>query len=172
VVCAVLDGKVIGISTWNMPVGLSKKETWGGHLYRKAIGIKDRIDDWLFPKFWLHKKRFADLMSIQTAVGKKLLGPSGTDGVWELYSLAILPEFQRQGVGAALVDWGMDQAQRTGTSFYVIASPLGKGLYEKKGFSVLDELHMKDGEWNINEWFYLWKPEVAGDGDKLEQGKC
>jgi len=171
-VCAVLNGKVIGYSTWIKPINLAKKQSWMQCLCRRALEVKDRMADRMFPTFWIDKERVTELEKTQKAMNDRYFGADGTDYCWELLELAILPDFQRQGVGGTLVEWGKEEAQKTGTGVCLYASRLGKGLYEKKGFTVLDKLHLEEGDSYLNEWLMVWKPEVAEDGDKSEQGKC
>lgn len=48
--------------------------------------------------------------------------------------LAVLPEWQRMGVGRRLLQWGLRQADERGVECWIDASPFGKGLYEKMGW--------------------------------------
>jgi len=51
-----------------------------------------------------------------------------------LSTLAVLPEYQRKGVGSKLMAWGLQRADDLGFNVFVEASPMGRGLYEKSGF--------------------------------------
>lgn len=48
--------------------------------------------------------------------------------------LAVDPEYQRRGVGGALVGWGVREADELGVGAVVESSIPGRGLYEKNGF--------------------------------------
>ncbi|CAJ2506491.1 Uu.00g006210.m01.CDS01 [Anthostomella pinea] len=57
--------------------------------------------------------------------------------------LAIDPEYQRRGVGVALVRWGTDKADELGVEAVVESSVYGKGLYEKNGFVFVKDVEVK-----------------------------
>ena len=48
--------------------------------------------------------------------------------------LGVNEKYARQGVGAMLVTYGCDLADRAGVECYVDGSPGGKKLYERHGF--------------------------------------
>ncbi|KAL2165985.1 hypothetical protein VTG60DRAFT_3475 [Thermothelomyces hinnuleus] len=55
--------------------------------------------------------------------------------------LACTPAFQRRGAGSALMEWGVNLADRLGLPSRLEASPVGYGLYKKFGYedmAVLD----------------------------------
>ena len=54
--------------------------------------------------------------------------------LWYLSTLAVLPEYQRRGIGRQLVTWGVQQGEKEGVPIALEASPDGKRLYEKCGF--------------------------------------
>lgn len=47
------------------------------------------------------------------------------------------PSYQRQGAGKLMMDWGCGLADHLGLPAWVEASPEGRGLYEKKGFKLV-----------------------------------
>lgn len=59
----------------------------------------------------------------------------GTAAYLYLKILAVDPEYQRQGVGSVLLDWGMDIADRVGIQSYLEASEVGRALYRRYGFA-------------------------------------
>ncbi|RYO97405.1 hypothetical protein DL765_011249 [Monosporascus sp. GIB2] len=61
--------------------------------------------------------------------------------------LTVLPEFRRQGVGAMMVNWGINAATEKGWPATVCASPLGKLLYAHLKFGVIGtEVIQAEGE--------------------------
>lgn len=46
-----------------------------------------------------------------------------------------------------LLQWGAAEADRLGLESYLEASPEGKPLYEKSGYSVIDTLTMDFSQW-------------------------
>ena len=51
-----------------------------------------------------------------------------------LMVLATRPEYQRFGIGSALVEWGKQRAREQGLTVTLFSSPQGLGLYQKQGF--------------------------------------
>ncbi|KAI9700956.1 MAG: hypothetical protein M1820_006601 [Bogoriella megaspora] len=61
--------------------------------------------------------------------------------------LAVDPDYHRQGVGAALVEWGTKAADERGIEAVVEATHVGRRLYEKNDFStVIEEMVFDVGE--------------------------
>ncbi|KAF2089723.1 acyl-CoA N-acyltransferase [Saccharata proteae CBS 121410] len=57
--------------------------------------------------------------------------------VWYLAGLATSPLFQRKGIGAQMLQWGIDQSERDGLPIYLEATPAGEPLYRKMGFETV-----------------------------------
>ena len=51
-----------------------------------------------------------------------------------LNSLTVDKQHQRKGIGRRLVQWGLEEAKRSGEGVWLIAGPEGAGLYEAMGF--------------------------------------
>lgn len=62
--------------------------------------------------------------------------------------LCVHREAQRQGVGAALVQWGLDRSKEEGLPAYLEASPAGFPLYQKLGFDKIDTMIVKAEDWH------------------------
>lgn len=56
-----------------------------------------------------------------------------------LQVLAVLPDYQRQGIGAALVSDGLEDADHLHLPAWLEASRQGYGLYRKMGFAEVDQ---------------------------------
>ncbi|KAJ9138985.1 Acyl-CoA N-acyltransferase [Coniochaeta hoffmannii] len=56
---------------------------------------------------------------------------------WFLELIATKKAYQRKGLGARLVQWGVDEAGRDGWECYLDSTPQGKRLYQKFGFRTL-----------------------------------
>ena len=50
------------------------------------------------------------------------------------------PSQRGKGAAQLLIRWGMEQAERTGSSAYLEAGVLGKPIYDKMGFRQVGEL--------------------------------
>jgi len=57
--------------------------------------------------------------------------------------LCVHREAQRQGVGAALVEWGLNRCIEERLPAYLEASTAGYPLYQKLGFSKIDTMIVK-----------------------------
>jgi predicted N-acetyltransferase YhbS len=62
--------------------------------------------------------------------------------------LCVHREAQRQGVGAALVQWGLDRSVEEKLPAYLEASTAGFPLYQKLGFKKIDTMIVKAEKWN------------------------
>ncbi len=72
-------------------------------------------------------------------------GAGSTVGIW---TMSTPPEKQRQGAGrAVLVAAIQDHLRRGAETFYLIATPAGKPLYDSLGFRTVDELSI----WLVGE---------------------
>ena len=78
---------------------------------------------------------------------------------WFLKLLIIDPPYQRKGLGKILLNWGLDRAKIEASRAYLESSPMGKSLYERCGFKVvqidrLDEQRARKGyvEWPVMLW--------------------
>jgi GNAT superfamily N-acetyltransferase len=66
---------------------------------------------------------------------------------WYLELIATRKAYQRRGLGARLVRWGMDRADEEGWDCYLDSTPEGKRLYEKLGFKTLYTTDFPDVEY-------------------------
>ena len=53
---------------------------------------------------------------------------------WGINELAVAPDFQRQGIGMRLLQWGMSRARADKIPVTLSSTPVGVRLYEKAGF--------------------------------------
>ncbi|KAL6234524.1 acyl-CoA N-acyltransferase [Aspergillus navahoensis] len=61
--------------------------------------------------------------------------------------LATLPEYQGNGVGKALLRWGMEQADRQQRRIYLEATREGYPVYEKCGWRGVERIEIDYGRW-------------------------
>ena len=161
VVCAIMDRKVVGYVVWTMPKKLWRNETLAELIYRKVVKYKDALEDWLFPSFWYDQGRRDQFHKAQEDCMEKFLGPGSIDEMWYLKVLTVHPEYQRGGVGAALIDWGLEHARERGEKAYLEATSFGKGLYLKKGFTTVGELSLGAKADELSLACMLWDPAAA-----------
>jgi predicted N-acetyltransferase YhbS len=64
-----------------------------------------------------------------------------------LWLLTTHPDFRRQGAGTRLCNWGLEEARKKGWMLTVVASAMGKSLYEHLGYKLVGTLKIQaDGE--------------------------
>ncbi|KAB2575427.1 Puromycin N-acetyltransferase [Lasiodiplodia theobromae] len=81
---------------------------------------------------------------------------------WYLATLSCHPDYQGKGLGAALVKWGLEQAEKDGVPVYLEATPSGKFLYAKLGFETVIEYDMARYVPEGVKYVFscmLWKPK-------------
>jgi GNAT superfamily N-acetyltransferase len=158
VVTALIDGVVVGCAYWQTPKYLWRSETLMELLYRKTIQTKDKLEDWLYPPVWYRPGTREEFHHAQEDKMIEYLGENGIGDMWYLKVLCISPDYQRKGIGAALLDWGLDRARVRGEKVYLEASEFGKGLYLKKGFKEIGAVVVGNGATILP--CMLWDPET------------
>lgn len=73
---------------------------------------------------------------------------SSTEGHWYIDAIAIVPNFQRRGVGEAALRDVMDEAGRTPIRLSVLLTNRARGLYRRLGFRVIGG----DRQRELMEW--------------------
>ena len=61
--------------------------------------------------------------------------------------LAVDPAYQKQGIGSALVEWGVKKADRMGVEAVVESSVFEEGLYERYDFVYVKDIVCHPGSW-------------------------
>ena len=59
------------------------------------------------------------------------------EGCW------VISEYRRRGAGTLLLQWGLERADRLGLETFLESTEIGRPLYAKNGFTVLNEIHWK-----------------------------
>ena len=76
---------------------------------------------------------------------------------WELGGLMVAVERQRQGIGAMLLRWGLEQAEAEGVPCCVQSSEVGVGFYEKAGFKAFEVLLFEGTDIRMPRM--IWEPK-------------
>ena len=94
--------------------------------------------------------------------------------------MCVYPEFQRRGVGRALMDWGLAKIDSLGLESFIEATDSGKGLYAKCGYQFVKNVSVNvdrpdpSAEWKkLSEqlmpigYTAMWRPEegIWRDGE-------
>ena len=88
----------------------------------------------------------------------------------ELTYLAVDPQYQKQGAGSLIVEWGLRRCDEEGCPAYLESTMDAVGFYEKKGFKAVGKLAMdiggilRDGEHGVGDQIYrelgmVYRPE-------------
>ncbi|RDW94722.1 hypothetical protein BP5796_00485 [Coleophoma crateriformis] len=94
--------------------------------------------------------------------------PGSGEKCMVLAAIVIAPEYQRKGVGSALIGWGTKKADEMGVSSWVSSSDAGWRAFKSQGFEVMGELRVdldefaEDGTRNLDavdgRWgMYVWR---------------
>ncbi|KAB8339212.1 hypothetical protein FH972_022146 [Carpinus fangiana] len=73
---------------------------------------------------------------------------------WHLNILATRPGHERKGAGRMLLKWGTDKADKDGLDTFLDATPVGRTLYEKFGFSVVREQDLDLSPYGVPEVYH------------------
>ncbi|KAI1778783.1 hypothetical protein F4818DRAFT_402461 [Hypoxylon cercidicola] len=77
----------------------------------------------------------------------RVINESHNKGVYVLELLAVHPDYQRLGAGAALVKWGTKTADEQGLKAVVEGTPVARRLYEQCGLHTeIEEMHFDIGD--------------------------
>jgi len=158
-VTALYHDQVAGIAVWEAPRSHWRRESLSQLVYRKAIEHLDAMTDWLYPKAGVRADRRKLIRTLRMEHAAKHLGQGNVQDAWYLKTLAVLPKFQRRGVGTALIKWGMEKARVNGEKLYVDASYVGKPLYLKLGFIEVGGFLVGDSGVRVTNM--LWDPNYA-----------
>jgi GNAT superfamily N-acetyltransferase len=170
VVTALVDGQPAGIALWSPPKRLWRSETLAELIYRKALERKDVIEDWLYPSTWIKGERYQRLKKEQADCADKYLGDGKIHEMWYLHVLVVHPQFQRKGVGATLLDWGLNHARSRREKVYLESTVFGEGLYRRKGFKEVGFLFLGEND-EIQMPCMLWDPATAPSQSEIASQK-
>lgn len=109
----------------------------------------------------LYLARRKMIMQQQTDSVKKFLDSHKEDverGYRTLYFLGTLPEYERKGLGSALLKQGLREAKQDEITVLLGATPAGKPLYERNGFEILSvETKGEEGVCTWQECIMGWR---------------
>ncbi|KAL5337475.1 acyl-CoA N-acyltransferase [Aspergillus crustosus] len=132
------SGKIIGAARWIVVVE--------DEVVRESVGdaVEGSLELAAFPEMDLRVARGFYEMAVRGKRGVLEVGDTRSTATAggevilrrrvELETLFVHPEFQGQGVGKALLQWGIDEAERLGFVVYLEATEAGRPLYERFGF--------------------------------------
>ena len=147
--------KIVGFASWTSCIGrtgseeekvrLGTKEGWAQEEREKAEKKGDEEKEMFGPngrhgngKLWEDMFVKGDEYQARLANGRDYM---------KLSTLAVLPQYQRRGIGVMLLEDGLKRADEAGLQTVLGASPAGLGLYKK--YSFVEQIVM-----DLNLWEY------------------
>ncbi|KAI0597492.1 acyl-CoA N-acyltransferase [Biscogniauxia sp. FL1348] len=134
--------KPIAVGVWDMAVEIKSKVS--------DHGINERQD-----ADREHVRVYRETMSCAFSMYFLKYGNNQLNLLW----LITVPKFRRHGAGTSMCNWGQNEAEKRGCAVLtVMASPMGKRLYENLGYSLLGSVTaQKEGEVKNVEVFIMEK---------------
>ncbi|TVY31707.1 hypothetical protein LSUB1_G008500, partial [Lachnellula subtilissima] len=118
------SGEIVGLATWNMPKeSVSPGEVGGGG--GEGLPVIEGVDMGLWN---------------ETAICFKGCYERDVDVLKDI-SLSLLfvhPEYQRQGIGSMLLDWGLKKADEMKARIWLASTPQAVSTYERNGWRVVE----------------------------------
>ncbi|KAF2499445.1 acyl-CoA N-acyltransferase [Lophium mytilinum] len=157
-------GRIVGSSGWTREV----KEAADADADPEAAAkkAKEKEEEEANLPVSADKEALKRIMEMMETTKKKWTGEM--EAVWYLGHLATDPDYQRQGIGKGLVQWGCDQADKEGVCAYLESTLAGRRLYESLGFERVDELKLStvvEGDQHASYWVMLRKPQGKVEGN-------
>jgi len=138
VVDSSLGGKIIGIANWDI-----YSDPLTDRQFEHVCAMEEAPDEAL-------KEAWDEVFTYISRSRRRWLADRAPRAC--LFLLAVLPEYHRKGVGTMLMQWGVDMADELGLEGYLEATMMGKPLYEKFGFQVVDKVRYDMKKYGKEGW--------------------
>ncbi|KAI1106394.1 acyl-CoA N-acyltransferase [Jackrogersella minutella] len=169
------NNKAVALSVWD--ISISKAHQGSG------LGVPDDPNEQCQRRDVnpVHFRKFKERMG---EAFERYFGAYGKDQI-HLWLLATHPDFRRRGAGTRLCQWGQERASRDSLHTTVLASPMGKSLYEELRFTnsgtffiqvdgetdklklwAMEYSNTTKGRWNYLGWFLSLLSSVPFVGQK------
>lgn len=153
-------GRIIGYAAWTRvgksPVAnnwLKMNEAWFTKLESYLADLKNSYWN-LFNLDWSQDPAKRDIL---TELFAQTFGEDIFPEAWLLANVVVHKDYQRRGIGARLVRWGLDQAEDERVPCGVESSSAGLRLYEKLGFRKFDDMRYGEKEKETMP-LMVWEP--------------
>ena len=142
-------------------MGMAKWKVYDNHLPDLSKPDGENSDYWDTKE----DQAFAEAMTEDFMKTRNAAITRTGGNIVSLDTLAIDPQYQKKGVGSALVEWGVEKADEMKVEAVVESSVFGKGLYEKHGYKFVKYVRLevperfagRDG----GEFAWLERPKKA-----------
>ncbi|KAH7393359.1 acetyltransferase [Cadophora sp. MPI-SDFR-AT-0126] len=163
-----ISGRILGYARWSLPSSHTR-DIEGKPVWEEAVvpvvgedqerEIKKVAADVVWDPNQESDVLLGELRSIETEIEER--------GVWmRLEYLAVHPDFQGKGIGTALVESGMREAEKLGLGIFIVAMPSGMGVYEHLGFKIERVLVQDDsmfgGTGDHRTYFMVFEQKTGG----------
>ena len=130
------SGKIIGGAKWNFFQNSKPQFPWPK---KYAPGANTEMVKWYFEQ--LDQRRNEGLKGKRHAL---------------MATLVVSPEYQRCGVGKALLEWGLNKCDQEKLECWIDATDEGKGLYLKHGWEEVGKLEINSKQWGDQSGGVMW----------------
>ncbi|KAE9374829.1 acyl-CoA N-acyltransferase [Stipitochalara longipes BDJ] len=139
-------GRVVGYCRWVLPEGVKGVEELWPEAKVPGVGKEEelRLCRMHGSADWTYDHALDVLDGPQKEAKERLM--RGRSYLLLDY-LAVHPDYRRQGIASMLVQEGVKQADNMGFDSFVMACEDGKGVYERAGFVLLEQVVQDDSEW-------------------------
>ncbi|EAW20217.1 GNAT family N-acetyltransferase [Aspergillus fischeri NRRL 181] len=131
------DGSIVAFAVWQLPVQSSPEDVHLKHPHSHSHAGDEH-----------HYPASSDRELCEVFFGgmEEMKGRiMGARPHYYLEMLGTRPEYAGQGLASRLLRWGLERADEVGLETYLSASPVGRPLYEKFGFRVVEEREVVGG---------------------------
>ncbi|ORY17133.1 acetyltransferas-like protein [Clohesyomyces aquaticus] len=166
--------KILGCAMWLPPHPPSKPQSWSLSLSFWSLWFSQiRMNLW-YGRGGLSTKRYWIWKARQAEAQQELW--TSEKGYYFLNIVTVLPDAQGMGVGRALMEEVLKQADKEGVWCYLESSRSvpNVAIYEKFGFKLAKEMVCQDGEEDsgkINLYCMLREPRPVGESGNESDGK-
>ncbi|KAK2801316.1 hypothetical protein FQN51_005416 [Onygenales sp. PD_10] len=162
-------GKIVGYAAWERKGDSDAARQWKS----KNESIWCRLETFLqtieeqYTSFF-HLDKSSDASNLAAFVDATANNFPSTifPEMWYLALLGIHPGYQRRGIGALLVNWGIERAQAEHIPAGLESSVMGSGLYQKFGFRLLSKSKWINGQWLSA---MLWEPAGLSEKEIIQE---
>ncbi|KAI1371575.1 acyl-CoA N-acyltransferase [Hypoxylon crocopeplum] len=144
-----VTGAVVGYARWILPTGHvnagdGSPEWVEAQVADVSYDEKKRFEELAGSAWWDTKKGIGAIDDKNNTVMNRILAKKP---YIKLDYLAVHPENKGRGVGTALVESGIRQAEKIGLPMFVLAYKAGLGVYSRLGFEEVDRVIQDDSKY-------------------------